>query len=213
MGGEMVRGVSGCTPEQKPIGTSRDLAEGRGQGGLCSVKRRWEALPQHGLEACGLEEAQIWSLAKSGALTRGVGNAHSGRAAQGAWRQWRGELGACNWIQADGETGSSLAHSKDPGWAPHPGGPGCPSLTGMWGDPSAGEEGHAVITQALRGVGRRSLVLAPWTWLRHLTGTHLLSEPAQRNQKCSPQPTALCSFNKAPLLVCPRHKANHRGTI
>ena len=28
MDGEMVRGVSGCAPEQKPIGTSRDLAEG-----------------------------------------------------------------------------------------------------------------------------------------------------------------------------------------
>lgn len=72
-GGEMVRGVSGCTPEQRPIGTSRDLAEGRGRGGLCSVERRWEAVPQHGLEACGPEEAQIWSLAKSGALMRGVG--------------------------------------------------------------------------------------------------------------------------------------------
>ena len=28
MDGEMVRGVSGCAPEQKPIGTRRDLAEG-----------------------------------------------------------------------------------------------------------------------------------------------------------------------------------------
>ena len=34
---EMVRGVSGCPPEQKPIGTSRDLGEGGGQRGalLC----------------------------------------------------------------------------------------------------------------------------------------------------------------------------------
>lgn len=46
----MVRGVSGCAPEQRPLGTSRDLAEGGCQGGLCSVKRRWGALPQHGLE-------------------------------------------------------------------------------------------------------------------------------------------------------------------
>ena len=32
------------------IALSRDLAEGGCQGGLCSVKRRWGALPQHGLE-------------------------------------------------------------------------------------------------------------------------------------------------------------------
>ena len=154
-------------------------------------------------------------MAKSGALMRCVGRGMCTVVVQlrGPGGSGRGSL-----VPA---TGSRQTGKLDPGWpiarprmAPHPGGPGCPSLPGMWGDPSAGEEGHAVmITQALGGVGRRSLVLAPWTWLRHLTGTRSLSEPAQRNQKCSPQPTACCSFNKAPLLLCPRHKANHRGTI
>ena len=116
---EMVRGVSGCPPEQKPIGTSRDLGEGGGQRGLCCVKRRWTALPQYGREDCGPEEAQIWGLAKSGALVRCAGwgcaqwscSSGSLEAVAGGARCLQLDPGRLDWIQAGPQQGPWMGAS------------------------------------------------------------------------------------------------------
>lgn len=125
---EMVRGVSGCPPEQKPIGTSRDLGEGGGQRGLCCVKRRWAALPQHGLEDFGPEEAQIWGLAKSGALVRCARRGCAQRscssgsleAVAGGARCLQLDPGRLDWIQAGPQQRPRMGASRRwPRVAPH----------------------------------------------------------------------------------------------
>ena len=116
----MGRGVSGCPPEQKPIGTSRDWGEGGGQRGLCCVRRRWTALLQHGLEDCGPEEARIWGLAKSGALVRCAGRGCTPRscssgsleAVAGGARCLQLDPGRLDWIQAGPQQGPWMGASR-----------------------------------------------------------------------------------------------------